>query len=671
MRYDINPFQELYFSDDLLEDEFVGLFSPKPVQSAIHPLFQNGNVVLSGTQGCGKTMLLRLLLPETRIAYFDAKIPFPISQELTQFISAGISLIRSGIADIAGITLGKGVEYDFDQLPFYFADFFNFLVLQDILKTIRQVGERSDVFGDICKLDKENTFFECLVKQNCWNGSLDNCKSFELFKKTIENRIAIYRRWISYNELSPESRRELAENKTSIGEPIARTIDCLRKSGLLKSNTKVFIRVDQLEELHQQSPEPRQHRLRLAFRRMFNRALASRDSRVHYRIGTRRYGWNQPELFLRKESSSDWLFAEFARDAFARRVAYSLQISALSRREDLADSIFGKSPKPSQLARYIVKSNNNSDRIDTVLGLSETSVKDVNWSEAWRNWLIEIYKKDPLVAILAAAWGRQTGGTGKPQHRELPPPLDDKWLKKWWRKERLALGVLQLAARRSQRMLWWGFEDIISLSGGNITVFLHICHKIWDLFLKSENLKGSEKIDIINSGQIIPQEIQSIGIQTASTSWYEKIGEQPAGDVRRRFVDKLGKTLRRHLRDDLAMSYPGANGVSIAVHEFEQLEHHKLWDFLCDAVGYGDLQIFPHTTKNKAGEARKKFYLNPVLSPHFQLPAAHTKEPLYWKAYQLIDIARKAQLPFVIEDKLQPLPIQTSVDNPAQLNLFK
>src|SRR5690348_12282073 len=62
MNITINPFQQLYFSDDTqTETTFVELFSQEVLQAAINPLFQGGNVVLSGSQGCGKTMILSLL----------------------------------------------------------------------------------------------------------------------------------------------------------------------------------------------------------------------------------------------------------------------------------------------------------------------------------------------------------------------------------------------------------------------------------------------------------------------------------------------------------------------------------------------------------------------------------------------------------------------------------
>lgn len=83
MNITINPFQQLYFSDDTqTENNFVALFSDEVLQTAIHPVFQGGNVVLSGSQGCGKTMILNLLRPEIRIAYWKLgkADEFPVSK---------------------------------------------------------------------------------------------------------------------------------------------------------------------------------------------------------------------------------------------------------------------------------------------------------------------------------------------------------------------------------------------------------------------------------------------------------------------------------------------------------------------------------------------------------------------------------------------------------------
>ena len=185
---------------------------------------------------------------------------------------------------------------------------------------------------------------------------------------------------------------------------------------------------------------------------------------------------------------------------------------------------------------------------------------------------------------------------------------------------------MQLAARSPGRLKWFGKEQIISLSGGNITIFLSICHEIWEAFLRFERRREErKKIDPIKVG--IDKNVQAVGIYTASTEWYDKITEQPNGDDRQRFISELGTKFRRKLLDDIQMSYPGRNGFSLINNELNANPGIKR--FLEDATAYGDLYSVPHTTKTRDRKARTKWYLSPILSPFFQIPESHVKEPLY------------------------------------------
>ena len=64
-------------------------------------------------------------------------------------------------------------------------------------------------------------------------------------------------------------------------------------------------------------------------------------------------------------------------------------------------------------------------------------------------------------------------------------------------------------------------------------------------------------------------------------------------------------------------------------------------------MSWGALVAVDHTTKKQSGERRLKFYLHPVLSPVFQIPVAHTKEPLYWELKDLMEILVAAEVPFL------------------------
>jgi hypothetical protein len=673
MNYTINPFQQLYFADDpKTEKSFVELFSEVPLQAAINPVFQGGNVVLLGTQGCGKTMILSLLRPETRIAYAKANKKFPVDERLRDFISAGVNLTRSGIHELVQATLFHGEDSDQRELPLYFADFFNYWVVDDLLNSVQTIGDNAQVFGSIVDPSKLLQSAKSIAAQDCWFGALDGVESIDGLKRKITERILTYRRWVNGNLPEGVPPEHVQRSKTNIGEPIARTADCLRGCGVIAEHLPVLIRVDQIEELHRAFTQ-RQRQLLFAFRKMINRVFAGRDARVHYRAGSRRWGWNNPdfltvwgsearlekrrdylmidmdnELFARGETKNT-VFDRFAADAFKKRVQYYFGGDAHNVREGLAKSIFGKSPTAAGRLASLNKAPDDL-QIDRALGLD--LVADAgSWSREWRIFLRRFYRigtEGMLNAVLASAWGRQTGGAHKKrQHREEPPPSNEPWReRKWWRKERLDQAVLQLLTRNQQRFVWWGYQDVLSLSGANITAFLHICHRVWDSFLKQQsNLDEENRIDLFGGGEISP-DIQSAGILVASNEWFIKLPEEPGGDTRQRFIEELGKDLNTAMLNDLAMRYPGGNGISVRQAEFgsDDQKVAELRSFIRESVGFGALWETSHSSKSKAGGRRIKFYLNPILCPRFQLPEAKTKEPYYWKMSHLFALIKKAKV---------------------------
>lgn len=689
MNITINPFQQLFLSDDRqTEESFVALFSDEVLQTAIHPIFQGGNVVLKGTQGCGKTMILNLLRPDIRIAYWNhgKQKEFPVNKQMRNFVSAGINLTRSRITDLVQVTLGRGDEVDARELPFYFADFFNYLLVEDLISSVQMIGERPDVFDEMVDLSNTGTFVKMVAEQDCWFGALEGVQTMAEMKHRIAQRISIYRSWVNGNLSENELGEGVRRSKTNIGEPIARTAECLRKSQMIARDIPVLVRVDQIEEMHRAFTE-RQRVLLLAFRKILNRAFASRDARVHYRAGSRRYGFDNPEFLgiwgseARLEIRRDYdvidmdqelfalgetrnsVFENFAIDAFQKRITYFFrhELDGVNLKPKLAKSVFGKHPVAEERLQQL-NANAADDQIDRALGM-DLAGDGGNWSEEWRTFLRHEYRsgrEGMLDAVLAAAWGRQTGGVrSKKQHRELPPPENAPWKnRKWWRKERLDQAVLQLTTRCQQRFMWWGFDDIRSLSGGNITVFLHICHRIWDGFLKNESSLAPERRTELLKGEAIDRHIQAAGILFASNEWFKKLPEEPGGNARQSFVENLGIRLNSDMMSDLRMAYPGGNGISVPLSKFESAEEAVkfLRNFMREAVGYGALFETEHSSKSKKGGRRIKFYLNPILCPRFQIPEARTKEPYYWSVEDLFSLVKKAQITLSRTQRSRPTP---------------
>lgn len=637
MNYDTNPFEVLYVTDSPDPRLFVDLFSDLPIQFS-QPIFQLGNVVLKGTQGCGKSMLLNLLKPEIRLAYHKASVDFPVPSELGRFVGAGINLTLSGALDIGQRPVIGTTDEDEALFPLLFGDFLNYFIVRDLLRSTKLMAESPDVFDNAVNGKRLDKCARELSRQDCWFGILHGCESFDAVCKKIDDRIAVYRSFHQFNCDIPE---EITSSKTNIGEPIARTEEALKIAKVIDEDTPVVVRIDQLEKLYRSDILRRS--LGTQYRRIVNKALGKRDSRISYRIGTRPYAWDDDltvfatddklehlrdyriidldEELRRRENEGTWVFPQFAQDTFRRRLK-RVQLSP-SRESDSLATIFGKQPSDKDVALEYAR-NSRASRASYVL-----QIKD-DWPDDWKEFLLETFGEDPFDAKLAAAWALQSGQSGKKGVRLAEPPPNEKnppWRsRKPWRKERVRQCLMQIAARCAQRQKWSGSRMILALSAPNISVFLSVCHEIWDAFQRSESRKPpSKRIDAVRDG--IPANVQTVGIETASRHWYHKIPELPSGHDRQRFVDVLGRKFRKWLLDDVAMSYPGHNGFSLTVEELEQCP--PLARFLQDAFDYGDLFAVEHTTKLRDRRRRIKWYLSPILSPFFQIPEAHTKEPYY------------------------------------------
>lgn len=624
----VNPFHELYVTETARPEEFVQLFSDLLLPHALL-LFQPGNVVLKGTQGSGKSMLLNLLTPESRCAYHKAGKAFPVPEKQANFISAGINLTRSGVLDVGQRPLTGDKQEDERLFPLFFADFVNYWIVRDVIRSLRTMQASPEIFPYL-RSGHNDAFAVLLGKQECWFGYLENARSLEELQSLIDRRISTYRAFHVANLKTLP--KEIIDTKTSIGEPISRSVECLWQSGALHEDVPLYVRIDQHEVLSRS--DDLRPTLGIEYRRIINKALGTRDPRLSYRVGTRRYAWgddlnvygttmsleilrdyriiDMDDLLRRKEDASTWLFPKFAEDIFRRRLEHAGFVLPTGRS---LRHVMGSTPTPKEMARDYV----GTTEADRALKI------EPDWPDTWKTFLRELYARDPLSAKLAEAWKRQRASENA--GAEEPPPQENfPWDRPYWRKERAKQAVFQLAARSAQRPKWSGADAIVALSMGGTLVFVSVCQHMWDAFLRSQmGMPENKRHDPIAQG--LPHKIQALGIFTASAYWYQKISEQPGGGERRRFIDYLGRMFYMTLMEDRAMSYPGYNGFSLANDALENDD--EVSRFVGDAVDYGDLFDALHTTKHKDGRQRTKWYLNPILSPYFRLPESHVKEPMY------------------------------------------
>ncbi len=650
MTMQINPFFEVYVGDRLTSSEFVGIFSPFLVEHA-QALFLPGNVVVKGIQGSGKSMLLTLLKADVRREYGRAMAQFPVQGATGDFIGAGINLAHCNAMDFGY----RRLTDDPEENALLFADFVNHQILLDLFDSLRKLAnpDRTIKHYPTVSLDpaRTNDFTKHIRDHPVFQGSLSGCQTIEEVEARMRHRINAYVRYLHRND------RQLDEGirttKTDMGTPISTIVAELKRAGIITEKVPVFIHVDQYEELanisapDQRTPD---------YRAVINRALARRDSAISYRIGTRGHAWRNHGRILgstarleeerdykfvdldlllkRSENPKTYIFPRFVADVFARRLRHVGLASDDAQGDKLLSSIFGDGIAPQEKARRY--GGRNPGRAVKV---------DPDWPEPFSAALREMVDRDPLDARLLEARALQRIDRTAPRATRLLPAeltmdIRDDVEREWWRKERVELALVQIAGRCQERPIWSGKSEVIELSGGNILTFLNICQNIWDtntqLGRRSRDT-GLTRID---------DDLQAIGILKASEYWLRKILRETgrSGD-RSRFVQLLGTFLARRLHADRQMSNPGHNGFSVPDDELAAPAFVFVQDLLWEMVDYGSLVASSHITKEKDRLPRTKFYLNPVLCPHFRIHYKRLKEPIYVHAAEVASWMAEAKLP--------------------------
>ena len=668
----INPFHELYVTESIGSDAFVELFSDKLIDHT-SALFKPGNVILKGLPGTGKSMMLNLLKPSIRLAYHRCKVEFPVPSKQKKFIGAGINLVRSSVSDFGQRPISDSGNEDLNELAVYFGDFLNYWVVRDILNSLQELGaELSQEIGIDLNINKLENFTDLLKKDEAWFGYLDGISSFSELNDTLKKRIISYRSYLNYNsDRLPDA---IKKSKTAIGIPILATANYLRRCGIIEPDVQIFIRIDQYEELAWLDESIKG--LGKSYQSVIHKLLAMRDASVSYRIGTRPFAWNDDsqtilgttaqlesnrnympisidEFLRRPENTKTYIFPKFAEDIFEKRLKVSNYYIGEGA-TNLLKEVFGNGLSATEKAlKYVANSKERAIELED------------SWPANWKEFLKNLAKIDPLSARLGEAWARQAGKGDIIFNIPLEKPYP--WESKtYWKKERTEQALVQIASRNRQQLIWDGKEDILKLSGGNILAFLSLCQQIWEVWMR--DLKTISQDNVLPS---LDPVIQTLGILEASSKWFENISNEKGGRDRKQFITFIGNKFYKNLTDDSKMSYPGRNGFSLKSKELEK--YRNIEKFLKDASDYGDLHERHHTTKEKSSDNRIKWYLNPILSPRFKIPASHTKEPLYISIDQIESWLIESGV-FSQSDHT-PVPIKTpkiktKKSDPQQGNLF-
>lgn len=638
-----NPFFELYVGDRMTSRDFVAMFSPLLVPHT-EALFLPGNIVVTGIQGCGKSMLLSLLKSRVRLEFETAETDFPVPSELRKFVCCSVNLAHSTAIDFG---YRSYIDDQTLETEFLFGDFLNYLLVDSLFETLEQYSCASNFIRSEIGLNASSSQMNDIVAAvseiDIWEGWLGQCETIADLRKRFSDRIRAYRRYLHRKdkELDPS----IVNTRTAIGAPLIEVARCLKHNGVLDEDTNVFADIDQYEELGNISSRNTRGQ-RVDYRSVINKALSSRSPEISYRIGTRGHSWRRHgrihgtsgnlevdrdykyidlDAILRKNeidsARTKDIFAEFASDVFKRRLHCSGYAVEGGSARDVFDAVYGKEIRP-------------REKVNNFFGLREKEKYvelESEWSEDTKTKLMELAARDLFSAKMGEVWVRQKGDVEQLSGRDGSMPWERN-SNRWWRKERAQILVIQIASKSRQKSVWGGAKEVVDLSGGSILAFLSLNQFIWSAWLQRAGVTS----DVAGKAPKIESQVQSIGILKASESWVDMVPEQTARSAeRRRFVKHVAATLRQKLISDKKLSYPGASGFSVLERDLS--DHQHIAEFLEELSDYGNMLMLPHTSKEKGKPSRIKFYFHPIFCPSFGLPYIRTKEPYY---AQIAEVAR-------------------------------
>jgi hypothetical protein len=628
-----NPFQTLYLTEAVVDPErFASLFSPLIIKGEVERLFKLGNTVLQGSNGTGKTMLLRLFSPDVRAAMMAHQVRLSLPDDLFASLSIGINFVHAGFGVLGHRRVSPDHEANVALWQMMTADLLNYSLVYELLTTLNylngdkgtQLRERIDLQLNRATLD---AYADWLSRRDCWFGALEGNSQYEPLLGALRERIQSYRAFINWNIKSVP--REIMESKTRPGAPISEARKGLAVVGILSADVPFIVTVDQYETLANIDFEPTRtgQSIGRALCQVVNAFLATRDPSVSYKVGVRPYAWKvEPrylgsntqlelgrdyqmvdlDVILQRHENTAWAFPKFAEDVAGRRIASLLGGPSQDYQRWLPKRLEHLQPGE-ELDRYCAR---EKDRL---------LPGEPAWGAEWNAFLRELYEADKFEARLAEVWSYQITGRGESLPAIAAARRDRPWSRPWWQKERQEAILMQSASRCRQRRVYSGWDMIMTLTGANILVFLSICREIWDIWARSRDAGDiSEKISA---------EKQSQAIRLVSESWMKKQEEFPGGKDRRDFVIRFGIGARKALLDDYGLAYPGHNGFSLLTEDYEAAS--DVTAFLDNATDFGALITSPHTTKERDRRPRRKWYLFPILCPQFEIPATRTKEPYY------------------------------------------
>jgi hypothetical protein len=628
-----NPFHDLLITE-LIEDPdlYRRVFSTEILVGEALEIFRPSNVIITGPQGAGKTMLVNLVRLEVLARFLDDTHFVPVGMDgLDPFLGISVNLVRADFHSFGkrSIARARGISDPTSSVDSAAAaDFLNTFLFREYLRAIKNLLEGPQFrfikgWLGLNDMPSERALVDRIASWECWHGFYGEARELDGLVALADKRLCAYTDFLNTN--TDDIPDDVWKSKSSLGAPLHECGKLLRSMSS-KPNVSLFTVVDQYEVL----PELNRS-FGSSLQRIVNSAIKARDPFVFYKIGARTYDWGTElriwgaesrvevnrdyamvdlrQLLMRSERNKEWLFRRFAKDVTDRRLNYTYGSAPRG-----VDKILGMSNPSMEAKLYVKKFENWKEKFIRGLPLTHKARLETLLAE----------ESNPLEIRLASAWALQKHQRGWSESRIMLEMERRPWIiERWWRKERIEVALLQIASLTRQRKLYFGWDTLLGLSGFNITATLLVLSEIWDLTTRL----GVDPL----SADPVNDKIQTESIHKASQNWAERDRTEIGGGQRRfEVIGRLGPAIHDSLVDEVAISNPGHSGFSIRERDLQgSQEGEKVGGFLRTGVSWAILEQRAHTSKNKGDSVREKWYLHPMLSPFFKIPAKRVKEPFY------------------------------------------
>ncbi len=630
-----NPFRSALVTE-LLEnvDLYRDIFSDNILVGQACSVFQPGNVVVTGPQGSGKSMILNLtrLKVLAHLSLNEETWPKILNQDVPPFLGISINLTRAAFYTFGKRSISKAMNRAHDPLldTEGAADFISQYLFIEFIKSVNILKEkdyenlRHWLGISIDDLENEAIVSE-IANWPCWKSYYANCSSWNALLEKSMNRLDTWRRFL--NTDIDEIPQAIWTTKAQPDNVLHSIGNLIREISKAKKAASLFVYIDQYEVLKELNTS---HGVEL--QRLINTLIKSRDPVVFYKIGARTYDWGQElkitgsesrieiqrdysivnlaDVLISTEDKRSRNYQDFAIDVACRRLK-ALQDLEFNPKD--FKTAFGKWNAFEEATLYFKSSKKAQKTI-------------INLPVEIKNSIIRICGKgaSSLEYRLASAWSLQKVQRKQDIFAVCKQLREKPWFaNKWWVKERKEIGLVQIASHANSQRRYYGWDTLCFLSGGNITVFLLLCSEIWDVAAR-------QGIHPVRQNPLNPR-IQTEGILRASTNWRERDRNEDEGSRRYYAINRIGKAIYESIRKDIALSNPGHTGFSLSEDELYRVddENLKVKRFIEDAVSWAIIEERHHTSKNKGDFTRRKYYLHPILSPYFKIPIKRVKEPYY------------------------------------------